>query len=214
MTTLAVAGPRTLADLIPVPQERSRAIARDVALVVGFAALTALAAQVKFTLGFTPVPITGQTFAVLLAGAALGWKRGAASQGLYWVAGIFMPIPWFAGDTTGASVSQGWQVATGTTAGYLFGFVVAAALVGHLAERGQDRNLATSIPAMLAGTAVIYAFGVAWLAFDLGIPVANGDPNAIELGLTPFLVGDAIKLVLAGLLTPTAWALANGRQRN
>lgn len=211
MSTLSVPAPRTLADLLPQPATRERVVARDVALVLGFAALTALAAQVRFSLGFTPVPISGQTFAVLLAGAALGWRRGAASQAVYWAAGIFMPIPWYAGDTTGASISAGWQVATGATAGYLAGFVLAAAVVGYLAERGQDRDLATSVPAMLAGTAVIYACGVLWLSAYLNIPVATGETNGIALGLTPFLVGDVIKLVLAGMLTPLAWRLAHRR---
>ncbi len=91
------------------------------------------------------------------------------------------------------------------TAGYLAGFVIAAAAVGYLAERGQDRDIATSIPAMLAGTAIIYTCGVLWLAYKLDVPVATGDTNAIGLGLTPFLIGDAIKLVLAGAVTPVAW---------
>ena len=94
---------------------------------------------------------------------------------------------------------------TGTTAGYLAGFVLAAMVVGYLAERGQDRDVATSIPAMLAGTAAIYTCGVVWLGYRLNIPVANGETNAIALGLTPFLIGDALKLVLAGLIAPAAW---------
>lgn len=197
--------PRTLADVIPTPSERTQRIAREIALVAGFAVFTALAAQVRFNLSITPVPITGQTFAVLLAGAALGWQRGLASQALYWIAGIFMPVAWYADDQTGSSISAGWHAATGTTAGYLAGFVLAAAAVGALAERGQDRNVATSVPAMLAGTALIYTCGVLWLAYKLNVPVANGDTNAIELGLTPFLVGDALKLTVAGLVTPLAW---------
>lgn len=196
---------RTLADVVPTPSERTRRIAREVALVGGFAVLTAVFAQIKFSLGFTPVPITGQTFAVLLAGTALGWQRGLASQALYWVAGIFMPVVWYADDHTGTSIAAGWKAATGATAGYLAGFVLAAAVVGYLAERGQDRDIATSIPAMLAGTAVIYTCGVLWLAYKQNIPVANGDPNAIEWGVTPFLVGDVLKLTAAGLLTPLAW---------
>jgi biotin transport system substrate-specific component len=193
------AAPRTLAAVIPVPGNRVARITREVALVGGFAVLTAVFAQVEFTLGLTPVPITGQTFAVLLAGAALGWQRGLASQALYWVAGIMMPFAWYADGT------HGWQVAHGTTAGYLAGFVIAAAVVGYLAERGQDRTVATSVPAMLAGTAVIYTCGVLWLAYKLNVPVADGETNAIELGLTPFLVGDALKLTAAGLITPLAW---------
>ena len=206
MSTAALA-PRTLADLLPAPTVASQRITRDAALIGGFAALTAILAQVKFSLGFTPVPITGQTLATLLAGTVLGWKRGAASQFVYWVAGIFMPFAWYANDETGSSISAGWNYAIGTTAGYMVGFVLAAALVGALAERGQDRDLMTSVPAMLAGTAVIYTCGVGWLAIKLDIPVATGETNAIGLGLVPFLIGDAIKLIIAGAAAPAVWQL-------
>jgi len=147
--------------------------------------------------------------AVLLSGAALGWRRGALSMGVYWIAGIFMPVAWYASDSSGASVKAGWHIATGSTAGYLFGFVVAAAFVGYLAERGQDRNFATSLPAMLAGSAIVYMFGVAWLAHNLEVPVFNGEENAINWGLTPFIAGDLVKLAFAGLLTPLAWKLVD-----
>ena len=206
MSTAALA-PRTLADLLPAPTVASQRITRDAALIGGFAALTAVLAQVKFSLGFTPVPITGQTLATLLAGTVLGWKRGAASQFVYWVAGIFMPFAWYANDETGSSISAGWNYAIGTTAGYMVGFVLAAALVGALAERGQDRDLMTSVPAMLAGTAVIYTCGVSWLAIKLDIPVATGETNAIGLGLVPFLIGDAIKLIIAGAAAPAVWRI-------
>jgi biotin transport system substrate-specific component len=209
VNTAIAASPRTLVDVVPSPPDQVGRLARDGALVAGFAVLTALFAQIRIDPGFTPVPITGQTFAVLLAGTALGWQRGALSQAVYWIAGIFMPVAWFADDQSGASIRGGWQIATGTTAGYLAGFVVAAALVGYLAERGQDRDLATSVPAMLAGTATIYACGVLWLAYELDIPISptgDGEPNAIALGLTPFLVGDVVKLLVAGALTPAAWA--------
>lgn len=205
MTIAVDTAPRTLVDTLPRPSDHTAAILRNVALVVGFAILTAVFAQIRFNLSFTPVPITGQTFAVLLAGAALGWQRGMASQAVYWAAGIFMPVAWYAGDDTGTSITAGWNMATGTTAGYLLGFVVAAGAVGYLAERGQDREFATSIPAMLAGTAIIYACGATGLVLNLGVPLATGDPNAISLGVTPFLVGDVLKFVLAGLLTPIAW---------
>jgi len=205
MNIAAIQHPRTLADVIPQSSDRVRNQLRTAALVFGFAALTAVFAQIRFNLSFTPVPITGQTFAVLLAGAALGWRLGIASQAVYWIIGIAMPIPWYADDQTGSSIQEGWNVATGTTMGYFVGFIVAAGIVGYLAEIGQDRDIATSIPAMLAGTAVIYVFGVVWLAYDLNIPIATGDVNAIAYGLTPFLIGDTIKLVAAGLLTPLAW---------
>jgi len=208
-TTLSPPAPRTLVDLLPRSSTRSQQLAIDVALIAGFAVFTALLAQARINTGFSPVPITGQTLGALLAGTALGWKRGALSQLLYWAIGIMMPVAWYANDASGASISAGWKIASGATAGYLFGFVVAAGVVGMFAERRQDRSLATSIPAMLTGTAVIYVFGVGWLAHSLGIPVATGETSAISLGLTPFLVGDAIKLMIAGAITPLAWRFAH-----
>jgi biotin transport system substrate-specific component len=192
VTTAATpSGPLTLADLLP----RSRL--RTIALVVGFALLTALAAQITIPLPWTPVPVTGQTFAVLLAGATLGWRAGGASQLLYVALGA-IGLPFYQG---GAS---GWSYASGATGGYLVGFVVAATLVGLLAERRADRSVVTSIPAMLAGTAVIYLFGVTWLAHTLGADAST----ALEKGLLPFIVGDALKLVVAGALLPAAWKAA------
>lgn len=186
----AIAAPLTLADLLP------RARLRTPALVVGFALLTALAAQITFPLPWTPVPVTGQTFAVLLTGAALGWRRGAAAQLLYVALGA-VGLPFYA---EGAS---GWEAATGATGGYLLGFVLTAALVGALAERRQDRSVLTSVPAMLAGTALTYLCGVTWLAHSLGVDAAT----AMELGLIPFVIGDAVKLAAAGLVLPAAWKL-------
>ena len=214
MTSTFVHPRHTLADLLPQASNRTLRIARNAVLVAGFAVFTALLAQVRINLSFTPVPITGQTLGVLLSGTALGWRRGALSQIVYWLAGIVMPVAWYADDMTGTSIIKGWHAATGTTAGYLFGFVVAAALVGYLAERGQDRDLVTSVPAMLAGTAIIYVFGALWLAHELDIPLANGDANAMAFGVNPFLIGDAIKLCLAGAVTPIAWRLAGGRHDN
>lgn len=205
MNIAAIQRPRTLADVIPQPTDRVRNHLRTAALIGGFAALTAVFAQIRFNLTFTPVPVTGQTFAVLLAGAVLGWQKGIASQAAYWLVGIVMPIPWYSDDQTGTSIREGWNVATGNTAGYFAGFLVAAGIVGYLAERGQDRDIATSVPAMLAGTVAIYVCGVTWLAYKLNIPIANGEANAIAYGLTPFLIGDFIKLIAAGLLTPLAW---------
>ena len=169
-------------------------------LVVGFALLTALMAQVEIPLWFTPVPITGQTFAVLLAGAALGWKAGGASQLLYLGMGA-VGLPFFSGG------EGGWQVVKGATGGYLVGFIVAAAAIGFLAERRQDRTVATAIPAFLAGSAIVYFFGVAWLSRSLGI----GATEAMELGMVPFIIGDLVKIALAGLALPTAWKLAESR---
>ena len=170
------------------------------ALVVGFALLTALAAQVRIPLPFTPVPVTGQTLAVLLAGAALGSRAGAASQGLYILLGLG-GLPFFQGG------HGGWEYATGPTLGYLIGFVIAAAAIGYLAERKQDRTIATALPAFLAGTAVIYVFGVAGLMVSL----QTGLTDALVKGLVPFVIGDLLKVALAGTLLPAAWKLAGER---
>lgn len=193
----AAVAPSTLADIIP------RTWVRDVVLVVGFALLTAGAAQIVIPLGFTPVPITGQTFAVLLAGGVLGASRGAASQILYVALGA-IGLPFYAGGT------GGWDVVTGATAGYLVGFVVAAFVIGALAERHQDRKVWTAIPAFITGSLIIYVFGAAWLAYRLDIPLTGppGETNAVALGVAPFLVGDTLKAVLAGLLLPLGWKLA------
>ncbi len=168
-------------------------------LVLTAAAITALAAQVRMPLPFTPVPITGQTFAVLLTGAALGWKLGAAGQLLYVVVGA-LGAPVF---TDG---SGGVEVISGATGGYLIGFIFAAALVGRLAERRQDRTFPTMFTAFILGSAVIYVFGVAGLVSATGWPLAE----AIEKGVVPFLLGDIIKAAAAGLLLPGAWKLIGG----
>ena len=187
---------------VPRSSRRSAIIAREIALVTGFALLTAALAQVRIPLGFTPVPVTGQTLAVLLAGASLGAWRGASSQLLYWLLGM-VGLPFYSNATSG------WSVATGPTMGYLVGFIVAAAAVGRLAEHHQDRKVLTSIAAMTLGSVIIYAFGATWLAIDLGIPLATGETNAIALGVAPFLVGDVIKMCLAGAATASTWRFIN-----
>ena len=191
-----------LTDALPTPQVRSMRIAREITLITGFALFTAALAQVRIPLGFTPVPVTGQTLAVLLAGASLGAWRGAGSQLLYWLLGM-VGLPFYSNGT------GGWSVATGPTMGYLVGFIVAAAVVGRLAEYRHDRRVLTSIAAMTMGSMIIYAFGAAWLAINLGIPLATGEQNAIALGVTPFLVGDVIKMCLAGLATASTWRFIN-----
>lgn len=170
--------------------------AKTSGLVVVFALLTGFTALWEIPLGFTPVPVTGQTFAVLLAGATLGVRAGAASQVLYLAMGAF-GMPFFSGG------SSGWEVLAGPTVGYLLGFVVAAAVVGRLAEAKADRNALTAVPAFVLGSVAIYAFGVAGLMFTTGM----GFGEAIVAGVLPFLIGDAIKAGLAGLLLPAAWKL-------
>ena len=204
-TSLTIAPQRVLADLIVQPTTRVRAVVRDVLLVVGFALLTAAAAQIEIQLGFTPVPLTGQTFAVLLSGAVLGMRRGALSQLVYWMAGL-TGLPFYSGG------AGGWKSGTGATLGYLVGFIVAAGAIGYLAEKKQDRNFATSLPAMLLGSTLIYSCGAAWLTTYLNIGFATGETNAIALGVAPFLVGDVIKALLAAACTTGVWAAINKRK--
>lgn len=168
---------------------------RDIILITLGALLVAMLAQLKVALPFTPVPLTGQTFAVLLVGAMLGAKRGTASILLYIALGA-LGLPVFAGGASGLAYLSG------VTLGYLVGFLIAAYVIGSLAEQGLERSLRTSLLPFLMGTLIIYICGVTWLAVMLG---SLG--NAIAAGLLPFLLGDAIKLVAAGLLLPAAWKL-------
>jgi biotin transport system substrate-specific component len=164
-----------------------------VTLIVLGALFVAALAQVVIPLPFTPVPITGQTFGVLLVGAALGSKRGAASLASYLVMGM-LGLPFFAGG------AHGLKIVIGATGGYLLGFIVAAYAVGLLAERGLERSVRTSLVPFLVGTVIIYVCGVAWLTVLLG-----SFSKALAAGLLPFLIGDAIKLVAASLALPAAW---------
>jgi biotin transport system substrate-specific component len=183
--------PLVLADLLP------GTLVRDVLLVVGAAGFVGGLAQISIHLSFTPVPITGQTLGVLLAGTALGWKRGSLAMALYALAGV-IGVPWFAGHQSGY---------VGASFGYIVGFFLCAALCGFLAERGADRTILKSVPAMIAGEIVMYGVGVTWLGVSLHV----GPGKAIALGLTPFLAGDAIKAALAAALLPGAWKLADRR---
>jgi biotin transport system substrate-specific component len=166
----------------------------DLLLITSGALLVAVFAQIRIPLPFTPVPITGQTFAVLLVGAALGAKRGAASLTLYTVMGV-VGLPVFTGGASGLA-----QL-IGATGGYLVGFIVAAYVVGLVAERGLDRQWRTALVPFLIGSVIIYTFGVLWLTVFLGLP------DALAKGLLPFIIGDVIKLILAALALPSAWAL-------
>jgi biotin transport system substrate-specific component len=168
----------------------------DALLVTGGAALVALAAQVSIHLGFTPVPITGQTFAVVLVGASLGSIRGASSLLLYLVVGI-------AGVPVYAQHKHGWEVFSGSDGGYIVGFVVAAALIGVLAENGWDQRFSSSLSSMLIGNVVIYVFGLLWLHHYLHVNWATTFTD----GLYPFVLGDLIKVFLAALALPSAWRL-------
>jgi biotin transport system substrate-specific component len=168
---------------------------RDVILIVLGALFVAVLAQVKIPLPFTPVPLTGQTFGVLLVGATLGSKRSVMSMLLYIVLGG-LGLPVFAGGAAGLAYLSG------ATLGYLVGFVIAAYVIGLLAERGLERSARTSFIPFLVGTLMIYACGVTWLAVVLG-----SLSKAITLGLIPFLIGDLIKLIAAALVLPAAWKI-------
>jgi biotin transport system substrate-specific component len=166
----------------------------DVLLVLAGTGFVALAAQVKIDLSFTPVPITGQTFAVVLVGASLGALLGLASLGLYLFVGAL-------GAPVYADGQHGWDVLTGPTGGYIIGFVVAACLTGFLAQQRWDRRFSSAVAAMLTGNVVIYLFGLPWLAAKIDA----GLEDTLEAGLYPFVVGDLLKLYLAGALLPLAW---------
>ena len=168
----------------------------DVLLVVGGAGLVALCAQIEIPLAFTPVPISGQTFAVLLVGASLGPLLGASSLLLYFCVGLIGAPVYSGGD-------GGWEIVHGATGGYLVGFIAAAVLTGWLAQRRWDRHFNSAVAAMLSGSVVIYSFGLPWLAKEIG----TGLEGTLEAGLYPFVIGDLIKLYLAGMLLPGAWKL-------
>jgi biotin transport system substrate-specific component len=167
----------------------------DVLLVLAGTGFVAVAAQVSISLPFTPVPITGQTFAVVLVGASLGALLGLASLGLYLFVGAL-------GAPVYADHAHGWSVLTGPTGGYIVGFVLAAAMVGFLAQRRWDRRFSSAVTAMLTGNVVIYLVGLPWLAAKID----SGLEDTLEAGLYPFVVGDLLKLYLAGALLPAAWA--------
>src|SRR6476659_9291671 len=174
--------------------QSSTANLRVALLIAGGAGLVALAAQVSIHLGFTPVPITGQTFAVLLVGATLGTVRGTTTLLLYLLVGI-------AGAPIYAHHDHGWAVVTSASGGYLVGFVLAAALTGFLAERRWDRRLSSAIGLMLTGNVVIYLVALPWLAIVLNTNLEK----TLEYGLYPFIPGDTFKLYLAAAALPTAW---------
>ncbi|MFF1682450.1 biotin transporter BioY [Streptomyces sp. NPDC058256] len=178
-----------LADLLPASR------VRDTALVLGGAALTGLAAQISLPVPGSPVPVTGQTFAALLVGTALGTRRGFLSLAVYALVGM-AGVPWFAGGGSGTAAPS---------FGYILGMLLAATVVGALARRGADRSVLRTAGTMLLGEAIIYAIGVPYLALATGMSASA----AIAAGLTPFLIGDALKAALAMGVLPTAWKFLN-----
>ena len=184
---VAAPSPAVLGDYV------ARTKVATVALVLGGAAFVGISAQVVIPLPFTPVPLTLQTFAVLLVGAALGTWRGIASMVVYAAAGT-AGVPWFSAG------SSGWG---GASYGYILGFIVAAGIVGRLAEQGSTRTALRTAGLMVIGNVVIYAIGVTYLKFAIDVTWAM----ALSLGMVPFLLGDALKIALAAGLFPATWRL-------
>jgi biotin transport system substrate-specific component len=191
-TSPLTAGPRrplVLADALP------GALARDATLVAGGALLTALFAQIAIDIPPSPVPVTGQTLAVGLVGATLGARRGMASLTLYLLLGLALPFY--------ADGDSGWHVVWGASGGYLVGFVVAAGVIGRLAERGADRRALAAFVAFCAGQLVVFAFGLAGLKLAVG----QSWSWTIHNGFTIFIVGGLIKAAIGAVALPSAWHL-------
>lgn len=179
---------RVLGDTIPGDR-----VIRDVLLVFAGAGLTWLGALISIHVPHSPVPVTGQTLGVVLAGAALGTWRGAASQVLYLLLGLFLPI--YANHASGGSVV--W----GATGGYLVGFIFAAAFTGWAAEHGADRKPLLALATFALGQLAIFGIGVPWLKVSTGFTWGT----AIHYGFTVFILGGIIKAVIAAIAMPTAW---------
>jgi biotin transport system substrate-specific component len=192
----------TIADfLVPIRVgERLSSRARHAALILAGAALVYLSARVAIPIPGTPVPVTGQTFGVLLVGGALGFKRGLAAVLIYVALGV-IGLPFFAEGKSGIATI------TGTTGGYLLGFLVAGSLVGRLAELGWDRRVIGAVGAMAIGNAVIYLIALPWLAVVAHLDVMT----TLQKGFFPFLIGDVLKLVLAAVVFPAAWWVVGRR---
>lgn len=193
MTTIATKNPYLAQKL----WQGGNPIIRNVLLAV--AGTIALWISAKIQVPFYPVPMTMQTFVVLVIGMAFGWRLGAATVALYLAEGA-MGFPVFAG-TPEKGIGLSYMV--GPTGGYLIGFVVAAAIVGWLAQRKWDRNVFTTLAAMILGTAVIFLFGIAWLGTVIG-----WEKPVLQYGLYPFLPGAAFKISLAAAVLPLLWRFA------
>ncbi|MGC9220022.1 MAG: biotin transporter BioY [Solirubrobacteraceae bacterium] len=187
--TPTLPGARVLADALP--GERGR----DLLLVLAGAGLTTLGAQVAIHVPGSPVPITGQTLGVVLAGATLGARRGGLSQLVYLLLGLFLPVY--------ANGQSGLAVVTGANGGYMFGFIIAGTLVGWAAEHHAERRLLIAPFTFALGQLAIFGIGVPWLKFVTGMSWTD----AVHAGFLPFIVGGAVKAVAAATAMPTAWRI-------
>jgi biotin transport system substrate-specific component len=201
MSTISIAyGRPTLADRI-----FSRSLVTDIILIAAGTALTSILAQIAIPLW--PVPMTGQTFAVLFVGATLGVVRASLSMVLYLAVGL-LGLPVFAPQSDGSHVT-GLAALLGPTGGYLIGFIIAAAFVGWLAQREWDRKWLRTLLAFVSGTVLIYAVGLPWLFVSLtNLHVSNALQATLIGGLYPFLIGDALKAIFAAVLLPVVWHFA------
>jgi biotin transport system substrate-specific component len=186
--------PLVLADLVPAVR------ARNVVLVALGVLFTALLAQVSVPVPGSPVPVTGQTLAVVLTAASLGPARGVAVQVVYILTAL-VGLPFY------SEASGGWDVVVGATGGYVFGFIPAAYLIGLAARHGADRRFRTSVPLFVAGQAVVFAVGVPWLALATGMSAGQ----ALEAGFYPFILGGLIKAAIASAVLGGAWRAARHR---
>ena len=184
-----------LADALP------GARVRDVLLVITGVLLTAVCAQISVRVPGSPIPITGQTFAVVVAGSSLGATRGGLSQLLYLALGLVAPVY--------ADGAHGTAVLFGASGGYVVGFVLAAYVVGLLAERGGDRRVLSAFAAFALGQLVIFGIGVPWLKLSASLSWSS----AVHEGFTIFILGGVVKAALAGLVMPSAWRLLSGLHR-
>lgn len=184
-----------LADELP------GSIARDIALIVAGALLTALLAQISINVPGSPVPITGQTLAVGLVGASLGMTRGAASLALYAVLGLFMPFY--------ADGASGIEVIWGASGGYIIGFIFAAGAIGWFAQHGGDRRILSTFLGFIVAQLIIFAFGL------VGLQIATGEDWGwvVYNGFTIFIVGGLVKALIGAIALPSAWYLV-GRVDN
>lgn len=183
----------TVADLLR-PSQKSSALIYNIVLIIGGSLIIALSAHLKILLPFSPVPVTAQTFAVLMIGTLLGAKLGCLAVIAYLIEGI-IGLPFF-------SSGGGYTVLLGFTGGYLIGFIPAAYLTGFLAQKSWDRRISTTILAMILGNLVIYTFGLLWLCRLMGI-----NKSVLYEGLYLFIPGDLLKIALAAALLPTGWKL-------